>query len=102
MAVTAGGHYVEGAWAVVLAHDYLKGQDFVDQGVIFHTPLLLVTRDNAARVRSVLERIEANPNTLSQVDFSQFSKAANPNLTQYNFSLKSVLLQYQQKWALAP
>ncbi|WP_165495689.1 ABC transporter substrate-binding protein [Marinobacter halodurans] len=102
VAVTAGGHYVEGAWAVILAHDYLAGRDFQDQGLVFHTPLLIVTRDNVETIRAVLGRIEQEPESLYRVDFSRYSRAANPDLEDYDFSLQDLLRDYQEVWALEP
>lgn len=102
VAVTAGGHYVEGAWAVILAHDYLAGKDFQDQRLVFHTPLLIVTRDNVENVQTVLGRIEKEPGSLYRVDFSQYSRAENPNLKDYDFSLRKVLNDYQAVWVLEP
>ncbi|MFE8071090.1 ABC transporter substrate-binding protein [Marinobacteraceae bacterium S3BR75-40.1] len=102
VAVTAGGHYVEGAWAVILAHDYLAGRDFRDQGLVFHTPLLIVTRDNVESIRQVLRRLEEAPDSLDRVDFAPYSRAANPDRSNYDFSLRSILHDYQRVWGLKP
>ena len=79
---TVGGHFVDGAWALVLLHDH------------HHTPamgpsqeksqLALVTRENV----DTYERIFTRP---KEVDFSRFSKVKNPSVGKYEFSVDAVL-----------
>ncbi|WP_116918734.1 ABC transporter substrate-binding protein [Tamilnaduibacter salinus] len=100
--ITAGGHYVEGAWSVILAHDYLGGAWPATDRPVFDTPLLLVNRNNVGVVRKALGRLEDNPDSLSRVDFTRYSRLENPNRKHYEFSLRDVLKRYQSNWAMAP
>lgn len=94
VAITAGGHYIEGAWAVVLAHDYLAGHDFADRDTVFQTPLLVVTRDNVNTIHRALEQIERDPESVHRVDFRHFSLADPPETNGWDFSLEAVIRQY--------
>jgi len=91
LTVTAGGHYVEGAWAVVMAFDYLKGYKLKIADKTIHTPLLLVTKENINLVKNALIQLEAKPDTLNRADFSKFSLINNPNQKHYDFSLEEIL-----------
>ena len=91
--VSAGGHYVEGAWAVVMGFDYLQGYRLRGQDKIIHTPLLLVTQDNLHEVSAALVHLEQQPDRLSLADFSAYSITKNPNQRHYNFSLGKVLAE---------
>lgn len=91
VAVTAGGHYVEGAWSVIIAYDYLKGHRLSASEAVVHTPLLLVTKENLTLVRTALIQLEEQPETLHRADFTHFSLVNKPHLQQYEFSLERVL-----------
>lgn len=91
IAVAAGGHYVEGAWSVVMAYDYLMGQRYTPEDAVIYTPLLIVKKSNLSLVRQALVQLENNPETLDKADFSRFSLVRNPQLKKYSFSLESVL-----------
>jgi len=93
VAVAAGGHYVEGAWAVVMGFDYLKGYRLKEQNKIVHTPLLVVTQDNLQEVKTALVQLEREPETLGLADFATYSMIKNPNQPHYNFSLGKVLAE---------
>jgi ABC-type sugar transport system substrate-binding protein len=79
---TVGGHFLDGAWALVLLYD------------LHHRPALgpaneksrlaLVTRDNVDRYDGVLTRLE-------DVDFGRFSKVKNAAVEAYDFSVDAVL-----------
>ncbi|WP_431687273.1 ABC transporter substrate-binding protein [Hahella sp. NBU794] len=93
LTITAGGHYVEGAWAVILAFDHLQGKRRPVATSVFHTPLLLANHRNAGKIIAVLKRLEDYPQTLRKVDFSRYSLTLNPAISAYNFSLESVIEQ---------
>ncbi|ABC33337.1 ABC-type sugar transport system, periplasmic component [Hahella chejuensis KCTC 2396] len=93
LSITAGGHYVEGAWSVILAFDHLQGKQRPVATSVFHTPMLLANHRNAGKIVNVLKRLEDYPQTLRKVDFSRYSLALNPALSAYNFSLESVIEQ---------
>jgi ABC-type sugar transport system substrate-binding protein len=89
MEVTFGGHFMEGAWALILAHDHHHGHDFADDlQSAFHTPYTPITADNARAYRDKLGNAD-----WSVIDFKQFSKVHNPDLEQYRWPLDTVLEQ---------
>jgi len=51
LAATAAGDYLIGAWAIVMLHDYHRGQDFAAHGGLNQKLdyLYVVNRDNVAR-----------------------------------------------------
>ncbi|HEX7026676.1 MAG TPA: ABC transporter substrate-binding protein [Gammaproteobacteria bacterium] len=84
---SVGAHILEGAWALVLLYDYHKGVDFADElGLKFHSPMHAITAENIDRYQRLLEGMNWN-----EVDFTKFSKALNPGLKRYDFSLPAVL-----------
>lgn len=68
MFTTYGGHTLEGGWALVLVHDYLRGHDFAPPAE-FLGGLRPITRENVERFRRV---IDAAP--WDRVDFRAFSQ----------------------------
>jgi ABC-type sugar transport system substrate-binding protein len=87
MAATVGGHFMEGGWALLLAFDYLSGKDFAgDIGVSITTPMHTLTAKNASQYAEFLDR-----NYWKQLDFRRFSKALNPELKKYDFSLEALM-----------
>jgi ABC-type sugar transport system substrate-binding protein len=91
MEATLGGHFLQGAWALVLLYDYHHEHDFADDlGVEFQTPLKAVTRTNADDYRAIISDAD-----WSAVDFKQFSKVHNPDLKTYRWPLDEILEQLQ-------
>lgn len=87
MAITMGSHYLEGAKALILVHDYHYGLDFAKtQGVMIQTQLKPVTGDNAAGYRDKLSNLDWR-----KIDFKRFSKKYNPELKSYDFTLDQLL-----------
>lgn len=87
LSVLAGGHYMTGAWSLVVLHDYHHGVDFAgNEGLemeqfMFH----LFTPETA---RWFLERFS---NRVPDIDFRPFSKYLNPELSQYQFGFGQLL-----------
>lgn len=89
MHITIGGHFMEGGWVMVLLHDYAHGADFAtDGGSARYSEMAGLTRANIGKYidKFVNEDWE-------RVDFSRFSKVANPSLKTYDFSLERILEQ---------
>ncbi|QRK11203.1 ABC transporter substrate-binding protein [Archangium violaceum] len=83
-----GGHFLEGAWALVLLHDHHQGLDFASERLDWRTPFHPLTRANVAAYQDVLARPD-----WEAFDFRAFSKAANPRLKHYDFSLQTLFAQ---------
>jgi ABC-type sugar transport system substrate-binding protein len=84
--MTVGGHFMNGGWALVLLYDFFHGIDFVSAGVTFGTDMQTITRANVESLFPLL--VESRWETF---DFRQFSKARNPRLREYDFSLRAML-----------
>ena len=70
MVATMSGHFIEGAWAIVLLYDHYYGVDFAnDLGLAI-----------------------SDPYYINQIDFKFFSKVANPKRKQYQFTLPDSLV----------
>ncbi|MBN1378935.1 MAG: ABC transporter substrate-binding protein [Gammaproteobacteria bacterium] len=81
------GHFMEGAWALLLVHDYHYGTDFVDDvGVKISTPMSAITSENYQRYKTIL-----NEAHWRSVDFKKRSKIFNPALKSYNFNISQFL-----------
>lgn len=85
----AGGHYMTGAWSLVVLYDYHNGVDF-DQAEglemersMFHS----FTPDSA---RLFLSRFA---DRVPDIDFRPYSKALNPGLERYRFGFGQLLEQ---------
>jgi ABC-type sugar transport system substrate-binding protein len=87
LAASVGSHFLIGAWAMVLLHDYHHGLDFARHGGPNQKLdyLHVVNRDNAVRYqRAVYEREAA-------FDFSIYSKVLHPKPGPYDFNLGPLL-----------
>ena len=91
LAVVAGGHFVDGAWTIVLLHDYFHGRDFADEGVQIKTKMAIVTRDNVDHYLSKITDQKLSRKNIEKIDFGKFSKVKNPELETYQFSLDMIL-----------
>ncbi|HEA64702.1 MAG TPA: hypothetical protein ENI02_00965 [Candidatus Aminicenantes bacterium] len=91
--VTAGGHYIEGAWVMVLLYDYFHGIDFAGESLKMRTPMGIVTKDNVDLYLKNLTKEKLSKENLKKINFAQYSKKKNPGLKKYNFNLDSVLDQ---------
>lgn len=88
-AVSVGGHYAEGAWAIVLLYDYLKGYDFAPfQSTLFSTRMGDYASSDAAELEKMRRKISKK--NIDDIDFKRFSRAYNPGLKMYNFDFKAL------------
>jgi ABC-type sugar transport system substrate-binding protein len=79
---TVGGHFMDGAWALVLLHDYHR---LPSRGPISEkSQLAVVTRENV----DAYERLFA-PGLAT--DFARFSRVLHPEQDAYRFSVDAVL-----------
>lgn len=82
----AGGHFLAGAWAMVLLYDYHHGVDFISEGLELHRPMFTLFE---ARSSSQFERrFNAASGAL---DFRRFSKHLNPKVRVYDFDVQKLL-----------
>ena len=82
----AGGHFITGAWALVMIYDYHHGRDFADEGLELRRPMF------AEFTPLLADRyIERFSGGFDGVDFSRYSKVKNPKLKRYNFGFAQLL-----------
>jgi ABC-type sugar transport system substrate-binding protein len=92
MSASMGGHFLEGAFALILIHDYQHGIDFTDDpGIEHQTSMHMITAENVDRYLQLL----SNPDW-DRVDFKQFSKVYNKSLKKYDFSFEAIAKQLMQ------
>lgn len=81
------GHFLEGAWALILVNDYHYGIDFAKSaGVRISTPLSSLNADNYEQYKGVILE-----NRWEEIDFRRFSKKYNTELKSYNFNINQFL-----------
>lgn len=95
MNISIGGHYLEGAWALIALHDYLKGHDFMKkQSMTFKTKMISVSVENINEYGDLASLI--NLENIKRIDFKKYSKAYNSGITDYQFQNAEVLKQLGQ------
>jgi ABC-type sugar transport system substrate-binding protein len=85
MVLTHGGHFLLGAWAMVILRDYHDGRDFAEEDVRLRFPMGAFDLPVARRFP------EIGKVDWRKVDFTRFSKTRNPAVTRYNFTPDAVL-----------
>ncbi len=82
----AGGHFITGAWALVMIYDHHHGRDFADEGLELRRPMF------AEFTPLLADRyIERFSGGFDGVDFSRYSKVKNLKLRRYNFGFAQLL-----------
>ena len=87
MLLTHGGHFLGGAWVMVLVRDHHDGRDFAEEDVRLQFPMTAFTKPIAQRFPNI-GKID-----WTRVDFTTFSKAHNPSIQRYAFTADAVLNQ---------
>lgn len=86
LSALAGGHFMAGAWAMVMLYDHYHGVDFVSEGLELQRDMFwLFTAENSRK----FERRFAH--AAEGLDFRPFSKHLNPTVTSYQFELGRLL-----------
>lgn len=88
MEVSFGGHFLDGAKALVLIFDHYNGQDFADNSsTIFETKLRAITQSNVVFFENILKH-----KRWSKLNFRKFSLFENPARSKYSFEVESFLI----------
>jgi ABC-type sugar transport system substrate-binding protein len=90
MLATVGGHFMEGAWALIMALDHYNGHGFTQP--IQRSHMKAITRGNLDAYRPVLTQ-----DNWKRIDFKQFARTYNPDLAAYDFTPEAVLRQLTGK-----
>ncbi len=81
-----GGHYMEGAWALIVLYDYFNGKDFKEESLRMKTGMYVLDNNNIDEYMNKLNQKKWN-----EIDFTKFSKKLNKKLKKYDFSLEKVI-----------
>lgn len=95
VAVTCGGHFIQGAQAMVVLYDYFHGFDFAAQATTqLKTPLALITKANVAQYLGKLTPAQLTPENLARLDFTRYSHVLNPGGTSAELTFESLMSQF--------
>lgn len=86
LSALAGGHFLCGAWAMVMLYDHANGRDFREEGLELEFPMFTLF-DPALVRRFQYLFLPSGPNK----PFRAYSKTLQPSLRQYNFQLEPLL-----------
>jgi ABC-type sugar transport system substrate-binding protein len=87
LAALAGGHFMAGAWALVMIHDYHEGKDFATEGLVLTKPMFVMFTPELAK-RYVAQFEEG----LKSMDFRRYSKTYTSAVARYDFRLDRLLM----------
>jgi ABC-type sugar transport system substrate-binding protein len=92
MAVSVGGHYVEGAWALIVLYDYLNSYDFAEtqETTTFDTKMFALTTSNINQFSMLREKLTLE-HIARNIDFTMYSKTYHPEMQEYDFDLEDLL-----------
>src|SRR5262252_9569575 len=85
MVLTHGGHFLQGAWAMVILRDHYDGRDFAEEDVRLQVPMGVIDLPIARRFPEI-GKIDWR-----KVDFTKFSKTRNPAVSHYEFTPDAVI-----------
>jgi len=88
MVASIGGHFMEGAWALIMILDYHNGHDFAAPNPTLRSHMTVINEKNINVYSVVLDRTD-----WGRIDFKRLSKTYNPNLKEYKFSPEEILDQ---------
>jgi ABC-type sugar transport system substrate-binding protein len=85
LSALAGGHFVNGAWAMVMIYDHYHGKDFMDQGLELEMPMFTLFTPLLA------DKFQMVFNGKNPIDFRRYSKVLNPQVQRYAFGFEQLL-----------
>ena len=86
LSALAGGHFVTGAWGLVLIYDYAHGKDFTNEGLELSVPTFILFTPEKVKSFSAKFGDSSRP-----IDFKKYSKVYSPTLKSYAFGFSSLL-----------
>ena len=86
LSALAGGHFMAGAWSLVMLYDHARGIDFAQEGTELEFPMfVLLDNENIPAFEARFGQLQ------SRADYKAFSKFNNPQLKKYDFDIKRLL-----------
>lgn len=89
ISTSIGGHFMDGAWAVILLFDYFNGID-IEKGSWYQLQSSMHSL-NGHEAKHLLPHLQSK--NWQSIDFKKYSKFYNKNLTHYPLSAKPILEQ---------
>ncbi len=86
LAALAGGHFIVGAWSLVMIHDYHHGRDFADEGLQLERSMFVLF--DPVLANTFQSRFGGQ---YTSIDFGRFSKVKNPKVGKYEFGFSQLL-----------
>ena len=86
LAALAGGHFMAGAWALVMIYDYHHGKDFASEGLVLTKPMFVMFTPGLAK-----QYVAQFAGGMKGMDFRSYSKAHTPTVARYDFRLDRLL-----------
>lgn len=86
LTATVGGHFMDGAWTLVLIHDHYQSRWGGDKIKNLKSGMSVISSSN---IQNYL--IQFKDRDWRKIDFKAFSKLYNPEQTEYHFSLQKLL-----------
>ena len=83
LSASAGGHFMDGAWALTMLYDHHHGRDF--ENLLNTSRPVLLTRDNVDE-----HAVFFDESRWRAADFTRLSRVLNPALETYDFAVDSV------------
>jgi ABC-type sugar transport system substrate-binding protein len=87
-----GGHFMEGAWALIMILDHHNGLDFAPPSPTIISPMRRIDQNTMETYLPILDQ-----GNWKRIDFKRFSKTHNPGLKAYDFTPEAVLRQLAGK-----
>ncbi len=93
MTTSIGGHFMTGAWALVLLNDYHHGKDFAADGPqLQHGIFGALDHENVSQYLQ-----QFGTGDWGRIDFRKFSKVLNPELADYQFDLETLFHNLERR-----
>ena len=86
LSALAGGHFLAGAWAMVMLFDHSRGIDFVQEGLELQRPMFMLLDPPRLDIFEASFGVQGRA-----LNFRQFSKYHNKKLRHYDFDMKHLL-----------
>lgn len=86
MVASVGGHFMEGAWALVMMYDFAHGNDFAHPDPVLRSQMRVLDQQTLSKYLPALDR-----SNWDRIDFKQFTVTHNPCVTEYDFSPDAVV-----------
>lgn len=87
---SVGGHFMDGAWALIMLFDYHYGYSLANAPQ--KSSFSVLTHKNVGVYQNRFQNMD-----WSVIDFTKFSKAKNPQLKTYRFGLEPIMEQLKEQ-----